>query len=264
VVFRDLRGLNIIAEEMSVPNHNQELRSRVQQLTWYHSIDLGNGIITPGRGNDKKRAEWLKLPASFKGKSVLDVGAFDGFFSFEAEKRGAKRVLATDSYAWSESHHWASKQSFDLAKTTLNSKVEEMIIDVLELSPERVGMFDVVLFLGVLYHMKYPLMALERVASVTREMIVLETLVDMLHYSQPAVAFYPDDEMFGDATNWHGPNPAAVKAMLHEVGFNRVEIVSGPLPMWTRFMVAAKEKFTTGGPFWNSVRTSRIAVHAWK
>jgi tRNA (mo5U34)-methyltransferase len=125
-----------------------ELRSRVKQLTWYHSIDLGNGIITPRRGNDKKRAEWLKLPASFEGKTVLDVGAFDGFFSFEAEKRGAKRVLATDSVAWSESNDSLSKRSFDLAKAALNSKVEEMNIDVLELCPERVEMFDVVLFFG--------------------------------------------------------------------------------------------------------------------
>lgn len=242
----------------------EELRTRVEQLTWYHSIDLGNGIITPGRGDDKKRSEWQKLPPSFEGKTVLDVGAFDGFFSFEAERRGAKRVLATDSYAWSESHHWSSKQSFDLAKTALNSKVEDMIIDVLELTPERVGMFDIVLFLGVLYHMKYPLLALERVASVTREMIVIETLVDLLHYSQPAMAFYPDDEMFGDATNWHGLNPAAVKAMLREVGFNRVEIVSGPLPLWVRLMIATKQKFKSSAPFWNSVSTSRIAVHAWK
>lgn len=242
----------------------EELRSRVQQLTWYHSIDLGNGIVTPGRGNDKKRAEWLKLPESFEGKTVLDVGAFDGFFSFEAEKRGAKRVLATDSFAWSESNHWVSKQSFDLAKATLNSKVEEMTIDVLELCPERVGMFDVVLFLGVLYHMKYPLLALERVSSVTREMIIIETLVDMLRYQRPAMAFYADDEMFGDATNWHGPNLAAVKAMLREVGFNRIEIVAKPIPAIFRFMIAAKEKLKSSAPFWNSVRTSRIAVHAWK
>ena len=242
----------------------EELRSRVEQLTWYHSIDLGNGIITPGRGNDKKRAEWLKLPASFQGKTVLDVGAFDGFFSFEAERRGAKRVLATDSFAWSESHHWSSKRSFDLARMALGSKVEDMTIDVLELSPEKVGTFDIVLFLGVLYHMKYPLLALERVASVTREMIVIETLVDMLQHSHPAMAFYAGDEMFGDATNWHGPNPAAVKAMLHEVGFHRIEIVSGPLPKWIRFMIAAKEKLARRVSFWNSVRTSRIAVHAWK
>ena len=242
----------------------ETLRSQVEQLTWYHSIDLGNGIITPGRGNDKKRAEWLKLPASFEGKSVLDVGAFDGFFSFEAERRGARRVLATDSFAWSESHHWASKRSFDLAKNALDSKVEDLMIDVLELTPERVGMFDVVLFLGVLYHMKYPLLALERVASVTREMMIIETLVDMLNCSKPALAFYAGDEMFGDATNWHGPNPAAVKAMLHEVGFTRVEIVSRPLPMLIRYLIAAKEKLKSGAPFWNSVSTSRIAVHAWK
>ena len=82
------------------------------------------------------------MPASLAGKSVLDVGAWDGFFSFEAERRGASRVLATDSYVWDGSHDWGSKRGFELARTALNSKVEDRVIDVLDLAPDKIGMFD--------------------------------------------------------------------------------------------------------------------------
>src|SRR5712671_3378036 len=149
---------------------SEELKSQVATLKWHHSIDLGNGIVTPGQDNSAKKLARLQLPESFAGKSVLDVGAWDGFFSFDAERRGAKRVLATDSYSWNGSHDWGDKRGFNLAREVMGSKVEDQDIDVLELSPERVGAFDIVLFLGVLYHMRHPMLSVERVASVTREM----------------------------------------------------------------------------------------------
>lgn len=246
------------------PMTPDELRTRVSQIRWHHSIDLGSGIVAPGQDNSTRKLERLKLPSSFNGKSVLDVGAWDGFFSFEAERRGAQRVLATDSYVWNGSHEWADKRGFDLAKATLGSKVEDLQIDVLELCPERVGMFDVVLFLGVLYHMKHPLLSLERVASVTREMIVVETVVDLLWHRRAALAFYPSDELGQDATNWFGPNPAAVVGMLKTVGFNRIEIVSGLRPFYFRLARTAYLKWKRGNQFWSMLRTDRIVVHAWK
>jgi len=97
----------------------------------------------------------------------------------------------------------------------------------MDLSPAAVGgQFDVVLFLGVLYHMRHPLLALEKVASVTRERLILSTAVDLIDVDRPAAAFYPGTELNGDQTNWWGPNPACVTAMLHDVGFHRVEQVS--------------------------------------
>jgi tRNA (mo5U34)-methyltransferase len=139
---------------------------------------------------------------------VFDIGAWDGFYSFEAERRGAKRVLATDSFTWS-GQGWGSKRGFELARKLLNSKVEDLNIDVMDLSPEKVGMFDVVLFLGVLYHLKHPMLALERVFSVTKELLILDTHVDLLGSKRPAIAFYPGSEVNRDNTNWSGPNPAA-------------------------------------------------------
>lgn len=241
-----------------------EIKRRVAELRWHHSIDLGHGIITPGQDNSPRKLQRLNIPASLAGKTVLDVGAWDGFFSFEAERRGASRVLATDSYSWNGSHDWGDKRGFDLAKQALNSKVEEKEIDVLELSPEAVGTFDVVLFLGVLYHMRHPLLAMEKVASVTRDMVILETVVDMLSTRRPAMAFYPFSELGQDQTNWCGPNPACVIAMLKTVGFNRIEIVSGLRPSYFRFAKACWLKWKRGHQFWSMLRTDRIVVHAWK
>jgi tRNA (mo5U34)-methyltransferase len=242
----------------------QEIKALVAGIRWHHSIDLGHGIVTPGQDNSARKLGRLALPESLAGKTVLDVGAWDGFFSFEAERRGARRVLAADSYSWNGSHDWGDKRGFNLARQVLGSKVEDMDIDVLELSPERIGTFDVVLFLGVLYHMRHPMLSVERVASVTREMVVLETAVDMLSYRRPAMAFYPGDELGCDATNWCGPNPAAVVGMLKAAGFRRIEIVSGVRSSWFRLAKAAYLRWKRGYGFKSMLRTDRIVVHAWK
>jgi tRNA (mo5U34)-methyltransferase len=243
---------------------SEELRARAAQIRWHHSIDLGQGVITPGQDNSARKLGRLQLPISLAGQTVLDVGAWDGFFSFEAERRGAARVLATDSYCWDGSHDWGGKRGFLLAREALASQVEDQEVDVLELAPEKVGMFDVVLFLGVLYHMRHPLLALERVASVTRGMVVVETVVDMLGTRRPAAAFYPGEELANDATNWFGPNPAAVVAMLKVAGFKRVEIVAGTRAWPFRFARACYLKWKRNLPFGDMLRTDRIVVHAWK
>jgi tRNA (mo5U34)-methyltransferase len=132
-----------------------ELKNEVAKIRWLHSIDLGNGIVTPGwERNTASRLQELMIPDDLRGMTVLDIGAWDGFFSFEAERRGAKRVLATDFDSW-VGKTWGSKAGFELARRALNSNVEDMTIDVVELSPERVGVFDLVLFLGVLYHLRW-------------------------------------------------------------------------------------------------------------
>jgi tRNA (mo5U34)-methyltransferase len=206
----------------------EEIRREVAALRWYHRIDLGHGIVTDGLDNTPERLAKIKLPEDLSGKSVLDVGAWDGFFSFEAERRGARRVVASDYYAW-HGLGWGTgkgKSGFELARRALDSHVEDIAIDVLDLSVDKVGTFDVVLFLGVLYHVPNPMQALERIAAVTGQMLILETVVDMVGLSRPAAAFYPDRELNGDPTNWWGPNPPAVCGMLKSVGFSRVEVVT--------------------------------------
>ena len=112
----------------------------------------------------------------------------------------------------------------------LGSKVEDLDIDVMDLSPERVGQFDVVFFLGVLYHLRHPLLALERIASVTRQRLFLETVVDMVGIRRPAMAFYPGRELNNDPTNWWAPNVPALHAMLRDVGFTEVRTVTPQPP----------------------------------
>ncbi len=186
-----------------------ELKDEVDRITWFHSIDLGNGIVTPGVDRSARRLKGIHMPASLAGKSVLDVGTFDGFYAFEAERRGGK-VVATDTAVWRNPD--IGRHGFDLARRVLGSSVEDREVDVHDLSPETVGVFDLVLFLGVLYHLPNPLLALERVASVTGHHLIMETAVDLLFARRPAAAFYPTDELSYDTSNWWGPNLAAPRA----------------------------------------------------
>jgi tRNA (mo5U34)-methyltransferase len=240
----------------------EALKRRAAEIRWYHSIDLGHGIVTPGYDPSPTRLPKLGLPEDLTGLTVLDVGAWDGFFSFEAERRGARRVLAVDSFCWS-GEGWGTKAGFELARKALRSRVEDKEIDVLELSPDTVGVFDLVLFLGVLYHMRHPLLALERVASVTAGQLILETHVDLLALRRPAMAFYPGEELNDDPTNWWGPNPAAVVSMLRDVGFRTVEMVRPPRPFPLRVARALQKKLGGGHPFREAVfRQVRMVVRA--
>ena len=112
----------------------EELKNEVAKIRWWHKIDLGNGIVTPGYDQSSTKLKKLKIPKDLSGKTVLDIGAWDGFFSFEAERRGAKRVLAIDSFCWS-GEGWGTKAGFNLARKALGSKVEDREMEVLDISP---------------------------------------------------------------------------------------------------------------------------------
>jgi tRNA (mo5U34)-methyltransferase len=159
----------------------------------------------------------LNLP-DLTGKTVLDVGAGDGYFSFAAERLGASRVVSIDNGKWGTT---GGKRSFERLRKALASHVEDLEMNVLDISPETVGRFDVVLFLGMLFHMRHPLLALERVASVSRELLIVETLVDITFRRAPVAAFHPSEEAAEKSSSW-GPNRAAVLGMLEAVGFAKV------------------------------------------
>jgi tRNA (mo5U34)-methyltransferase len=241
---------------------DREVREHVEKIKWFHSIDLGHGIVTPGCDRSAAKLKRIHLPGDLTGRTVLDIGAWDGFFSFEAERRGAQRVVAADYFCWS-GEGWGTKEGFDLSRRVLDSRVEDCEIDVFDLSPERVGLFDVVLFLGVLYHLKYPQAALERVASVTTDLLILETHVDHLDTRSPVVAFYPDDELDEDPTNWCGPNPSALEWMLRDVGFTDVKPVFQSSPWW-RAGRAAKLALRRKSAFLRAYRQGRVVYHARK
>lgn len=240
-----------------------EKLQEIERILWFHTIDLGDGLVTPGIDRSQARLERMGLPESLAGKTVLDVCAWDGFYSFEAERRGAGKVMAVDSVAWSGTGR-DTKEGFDFAARVLGSRVESMLVDPLELSPEKVGgEYDVVLFLGVLYHMRHPLLALERVASVTGDMLILETETDCMFSLRPKMAFYPEHELAGDSSNWVGPNALAVEGMLRAVGFKRIKRVwQSSVPR--RIVRAFKMKLRGGHPLIRGFSRDRMTFHAWK
>lgn len=206
-----------------------EFREAASRLNWFHSIDLGGGVVTKGL----KRPTTLRAEAGviFKygveGRTVLDIGAWDGYFSFEAARRGAKRVLATDHFCWS-GDGWGKKAAFDLAREATGLSVDDYDIDPMEINSAKIGKFDVALFLGVLYHLKHPLYVLERLAEVVKEYAVIETHIAHQNVRTPCLAFYPGKELNQDDSNWFSPNVPAVVGMLKTVGFRRIEHVLHP------------------------------------
>ncbi len=173
-----------------------ELRSHIEKMVWAHLIQLTDAVNTRQwyiQRRFHRRLNLLRIPDDLTGKTVLDIGAWDGFFSFECEKRGAERVLAIDIYAWDQH----GMDSFLLARQLLNSKVEYRKMNIHELNAAAIGKFDVVLFFGVFYHCVNPLTALQKIAEVCHDLLICEThcLIPFVHEKYPLIPFFPAMKM---------------------------------------------------------------------
>jgi len=204
---------------------------RASAIDWFHGgAWIHDATYTGGKTYPQMTLlPYLALPDDLSGKTVLDICTWDGYMAFECEKRGAD-VTAVDSFAWDKRNaaltkHKTGRDGFDLAHDALNSKVHPVHCDVLNLDRKALGTFDIVLFLGVLYHMRHPLLALEKVAALVDDLLILETHADMAGGSVPYMRFYPDDSLNDDPTNYWGPNVACVEAMLRDVGFASVQLI---------------------------------------
>jgi tRNA (mo5U34)-methyltransferase len=232
-----------------------EVRRRVDEITWCHSIYLGDGIVTRGLSDVSPLSD-DELP-DVAGKSVLDVGAWDGLYSFRAERLGARRVVSLDHYAWGVSMparqaYWEEcaaagtlpdhgrdltdfwdpvlpgRKGFDLAREVLGSKVEPVVGDLMTADLDALGTFDVAFYLGVLYHMPEPLTALQRLRAVTGEVAVVETVAVRVLGQREAslLAFYPGNELGGaDFGNWYAPTEQALVGLCRAAGFSSVKVV---------------------------------------
>jgi tRNA (mo5U34)-methyltransferase len=238
----------------------QEIERRVRALgTWFHNLDLGGVRTAPDHFlGDYPAAVWAgiapALPARLDGKTVLDVGCNAGFFSLEMKRRGAARVVGIDS------------DDRYLAQARLASEVAGVELELRKLSVYDVATlgerFDLVLFMGVLYHLRHPLLALD----LLHEHAVKETLVfqSMLRGANGAVRPEPDypfeeREIFDhpawpklhfvereyahDWTNWWIPNRACAEAMLRSAGF-----APSPIPETEVYLCRRAERPWPDGP----------------
>jgi SAM-dependent methyltransferase len=155
----------------------QELQATLARYSWYHTIELMPGLSTPGIRSLAPLVEHLKSTVralEVSGQRVLDVGARDGALAFEAERAGAREVVAIDNDL--------SPGAVEVLIPYFQSNVKMIQMNLLDLTPERHGRFDIVLCCGVLYHLRYPFWGLRALASVVEDggLLVLETgmLVD--------------------------------------------------------------------------------------
>lgn len=207
---------------------NDAVDGAYQEIRWFHSIDLGDRV-TPGfKAHDLLNKEAnVVFSYPVQGRSFLDVGAWDGFFSYQAEARGAARVLATDWFCWG-GPGWGTKDGFNFAHQKLKSRVDSIEIDVPNISPEAVGQHDVVLLSGVLYHVTDPLSIIRVVSKVVRECLIIETAIGLVNLKEPAMLYLPAMSYTVDPTNFWAPNPACIIAMLKTCGFSNVLVGEHP------------------------------------
>lgn len=217
-----------------------ELKRRVAAFPfWYHRIELP-GVVTPGDAPINKEA--YRIPADLTGKRVLDVGAWDGFWTFEAIKRGAQQAIAIDDFSDflgalqnTERTAW---ETFDLCREALGydrERCQRHEMAVYDITPERFGRFDLIFFFGTLYHLRHPLLALDRLAAVCDGEIYVESAIldDYSPYrgglgkgyggGQMVMEFYPDKEYGNNPTNWFVPTVHCLTHMVRTAGFPKVE-----------------------------------------
>ena len=218
-----------------------EIKQRIDAFPyWYHKIELPGGITTPGWA--PLNVDVYRLPADLTGKRVLDVGAWDGFWTFEALKRGAREVVAIDDFSdflgildQPDRKAW---ESFDFCREVLGydeNVCQRRELSVYDVSEEYLGRFDVVLFFGTLYHLRYPLLALDRLASICNELICVESAIldDYSPYNgglgkgfpgaQLLMEFYPGKQYGDNVSNWWVPTLQCILAMLTAAGFEETQ-----------------------------------------
>jgi tRNA (mo5U34)-methyltransferase len=208
-------------------DHVRTWKQEFETSGWWHSFELPDGSIIQGRCNLfglKERLANFPIPEDLTGKRVLDIGTWDGWYAFELARRGAS-VVAIDC--------WDNPRFYEMRRRLkLEGRVDYRLLDVYDIAPETVGMFDIVIFFGVLYHLKHPLLALEKVCSVTREMACVDSYVlrephqaELPFEGRLVMEFFETDEFGGQTDNWVAPSAPCLAAFCRTAGFARAELV---------------------------------------
>ncbi len=214
----------------------EQIENQVRQLgPWFHNLNLEGVQTAPDHFlGDYPSVKWRlfehAIPANLEGKTVLDVGCNGGFYAIEMKRRGAARVLGIDS---DEGYLLQAR----FAAQICGVDIELRNLSVYDIASLR-EKFDVVLFMGVLYHLRHPLLALDLIREhVTRDLFIFQSMQRGASTVLPVASDYEfwDEEIFaepgfprlyfieksysGDPTNWWIPNRACTEAMLRSAGF---------------------------------------------
>jgi tRNA (mo5U34)-methyltransferase len=227
------------------------LASEVERLPWYHTLDLGEGVVTNGMFDHRPVVDRYLIPADLSGMRCLDVGTMDGFWAFEMERRGAEEVVAAD-LASPDDLDWpplwrkridpvldaTKEERFRLAHTALGSSVQRVERSAYELDTD-LGQFDLIFCGDLLIHLKDPVTAIQRMHRVCRGSAILCNPIVRFRFGRrrPLARFDGIDEF-----QWWLLSEAAIERMMLAVGFDRVEV--GP----------SFELPATGGGKWKGLR----------
>jgi tRNA (mo5U34)-methyltransferase len=179
---------------------------------WHHTFEIHPGLVTPGAYNPAFLLDKMRLGADLRGLRVLDIGVSDGFFALQFARRGAE-VVAID-YRGKQDHGYHVMEQLNPVK------IEYHKMNVYELKDQRLGQFDVVLFMGVLYHLPDMIQALHIIRQCCRGSLFLETYSENDFCRDVAAArYYKESTLANDHTNFWAPNRLCVLDMLHDTGF---------------------------------------------
>lgn len=191
----------------------EEAKALVAQVPhWHHAFEVYPGVITPGSYDPTSLFAKMRVGDDLRGKRVLDIGTSDGFYALQLAKRGAE-VVAVD-YRRKHDHGYYVTERLNQVQ------IEYHQLNVYDLASRGLGQFDIVIFMGVLYHLPDMMRALHIVRQCCRGSLFLETHSENdFCRNIPAARYYKGSTLANDHTNFWSPNRLCVLDMLHDTGF---------------------------------------------
>ena len=190
-----------------------------KNIHWWHKIKLNNGEYTNGECDAELLRKWYLFDEmDFKNKSVLDVGCWDGYYSFEAEKLGASRMVSLDDCNF----RWSDYKGYEFLHEYFNSKAEFVIGNVYTLDTKfRQKEFDIILCYGVLYHLSDPLLALKNLFYVCNDKIAIEGL--FFESDIPSLELIPLGKYYNDKGNVYSSSIKYLSDVANLCGFKIIK-----------------------------------------